>query len=195
MNAQPSGDEHIGGPSAGRVISLVCPHDEEVAIGPILPDDLGILFKWLNDETAARDDFSYQPLNCLAYKAWIDRLSQANDMIVFIVRELRQSRAIGFVVFKNFKPAYRSAELGIRIGQEMDRGKGYGTRVARLALDYAWRTLNLHRLSLVAFSENRQALAAYSKAGFQKEAEMRDAAFTNGVWHNVTMMAAINSYT
>jgi RimJ/RimL family protein N-acetyltransferase len=195
MSANPSAEDHGGGPSAGQVISLVSPHDQEIAIGPILPDDLGLLFTWLNDETAARSDFSFRPMDCLAYKEWIDRLSQANNIIVFMLRRLRQSRALGFVVFKNIQPAYRSAELGMRIGQEIDRSKGYGTRAACLALDYAWHTLNLHRLSLIAFSENTRAIAAYQKAGFQEEGIMRDAAFTNGVWHNVTIMAAINPHT
>ena len=47
MSAQPSASYDAGVPSAGRTISLVSPHDEEIAIGPILPDDLGILFAWL----------------------------------------------------------------------------------------------------------------------------------------------------
>lgn len=190
MNAQPLSETHA--PSAGRVISRISPHDGEIAISPVLPEDLGLLFAWLNDAEAARIDFPYRPVDCLSYKDWLDKQSQASSQIVFIVRHMEQVRALGFVMFKNMQQAYRAAELGIRIGQEADRGRGYGSRATSLAMTYAWGTLNLHRLSLNVFAENTRAIAAYRKVGFVEEGVMRDAAFTDGQWRDVVVMAAIN---
>lgn len=190
MNAKPSCEAHV--PSAGRVISRISPHDDEIAIGPVLPEDLGLLFTWLNDAEAARIDFPYRPVDCLSYKDWLDKQSQSSSQILFIVRHMAQARAIGFVMFKNMQQAYQAAELGMRIGDEADRGKGYGSRAAILALAYAWHTLNLHRVSLNVFAENRRAIAAYRKVGFVEEGTMRDAAFTEGKWRDVVVMAAIN---
>jgi RimJ/RimL family protein N-acetyltransferase len=194
MNARSSDDSYAYRPSAGRAISCVSPHDAQIAIGPVLPEDLGILFTWLNDVQSAGSDFSYRPVDCVSYKEWLDRQTQASSQILFMIRQLAQSRAIGFVIFKNLQPVYRAAEIGIRIGHEADRGNGYGTRATCLALDYAWRTLNLRRVSLNVFVENKRAIAAYRKAGFSEEGVMRDAAFTDGIWHDVTVMGAINPY-
>jgi RimJ/RimL family protein N-acetyltransferase len=178
--------------SPARIISLVSPRDSHVSIGPVLPDDMDMLFVWLNDAEAARSDFSYRPVDWFAYKDWLDRQVQASSQVLFTVRLLESGRLIGFVVFKNLQPAYRAAELGVRIGREEDRGKGYGTRATRLALDYAWNTLNLRRVSLSVFAGNDRAVAAWHSAGFCQEGVMRDAAYTEGSWRDVVIMAAIN---
>jgi RimJ/RimL family protein N-acetyltransferase len=187
-----SRETDAGEKSAARVVSLVSPRDGQVSIGPALPEDLGVLFVWLNDVEAARTDFSYRPVDCVAYKEWLDRQVQASSQVLFTIRLLDPPRPVGFVIFKSFQSAYRSAELGVRIGREEDRGKGYGTRAIRLALDYAWKTLNLHRVSLTVFAGNERAITAWRKAGFQTEGVMRHAAYTGGTWHDVVMMAAIN---
>ena len=179
-------------PSPARVISNVSPRDGKVSIGPILPDDLGSLFVWLNDADTAVHDLVYRPIDCIAYKDWLDQQRQQSQQTLFAVRTVDPPRLIGFVIFKNFQPVTRAAELGVRIGVETDRGRGFGTRAARLALDHAWNTLNLRRLSLAVFAGNVRAIAAYRSAGFQEEGVMRQAAFTAGTWRDVVMMAAIN---
>lgn len=180
--------QHV--PSAARVISSVSPRDEVVSIGPVLPDDMGALFTWLNDVSAAASDMTYRPIDCLAFKGWLEE--QARQQLLFSVRTIQPPRLIGFVVFKNMQPAARAAEIGVRIGVEADRGRGWGTRATRLALRYAWGTLNLHRVSLTAFADNPRAIAAYRRAGFREEGVMREAAFTEGTWRDVVVMAAIN---
>jgi RimJ/RimL family protein N-acetyltransferase len=177
-------------PSASRAISSVSPRDDEVSIGPVLPDDMGALFVWLNDADTAAHDMTYRPIDCIAFKDWLEQ--QRQQQLLFSVRTLQPPRLVGFVIFKNMQPVTRAVEIGVRIGVEQDRSRGLGTRATRLALDYAWRTLNLHRVSLAVFSGNARAIAAYRRAGFQEEGVMRQAAFTAGTWHDVVVMAAIN---
>jgi RimJ/RimL family protein N-acetyltransferase len=98
---------------------------------------------------------------------------------------------IGFVLFKNFQSVYQTAELGVRIGDESERGKGYGTRAVRLALDYAWSVLNLHRVSLNVLAHNERAIVSYLHAGFAIEGKLREAAFIDGQWRDVVAMAAL----
>ena len=111
--------------------------------------------------------------------------------ILFIIRTISDMRAIGMVVFKNMQQACRAAELGIRIGNATDRGRGYGTRALRLAIAYGWGTLNLHRIGLDVMADNAQALAAYRKVGFLTEGNKRDAAYVGGRWHDMVMMGII----
>src|ERR1700759_3788242 len=115
-------------PSAARVISGVSPRDDGVSIGPILPEDLGSLFVWLNDADAAVSDMTYRPVDAIAYKEWLDRHAQQSQQTLFSVRTLEPPRLVGFAIFKNLQMVVRSAELGVRIGIEGDRGKGFGTR-------------------------------------------------------------------
>jgi len=182
-----------GAPSeaASRAIAKVSPKSGNTAIGPALPDDVGNLFLWLNDAEAAQSDAHYRPVDPLAFKDWLDRHTKAMPAL-FVIRILRPARAVGFVLFKNLNPPFRVAELGVRIGAEQDRGKGFGSAAIALALDYAWNSLNLRRVSLTVFAGNDRAVAAYTRAGFREEGLMRQAAFSGGQWHDVVMMAALN---
>jgi RimJ/RimL family protein N-acetyltransferase len=191
MSAQAIFTPGAASEAASRAIAKVSPKSGNTAIGPALPDDIGNLFLWLNDAQAAQADAPYRPVDPLAFKDWLDRHTKAMPAL-FVIRMLRPARAIGFVLFKNLNPVFRAAELGVRIGAEQDRGKGFGSAAITLALDYAWNSLNLRRVSLTVFAGNDQALAAYVRAGFREEGLMRQAAFCSGHWHDVVMMAALN---
>jgi RimJ/RimL family protein N-acetyltransferase len=177
---------------ASRAVARVSLSGGGVALSPALPDDIGSLFLWLNDAKAALEDMPYRPVDCLVFKEWLDQQARQNGQVLFIIRTLQPSRAIGFVLFKNLNPVFRAAELGVRIGDEGDRGKGHGSAGLRLALDYAWNTLNLKRVWLTVLAKNTRAIAAYARAGFEQEGVMRQAAFIGGQWMDVVMMAALN---
>jgi RimJ/RimL family protein N-acetyltransferase len=166
--------------------------DDTISLAPMLPQDFGLLFTWLNDADAAAMDVPYLPVSCLAYRDWLEKIGRDSSQLLFSVRLRAQpEQALGFILFKNFQSVYRCAELGARIGQECERGHGYGTRAVRLALSYAWNTLNLHRVSLQVFADNQRAQACYRNAGLIQEGLMRDGAFTGGQWRDVALMAAL----
>ncbi len=133
----------------------------------------------------------YRPIDCVSYKVWLDKQLQEANQILFIIRPLNDPRAIGFVQMKNFHAVYHAVELSIRIGEEKDRGKGYGSHAVRLALDYAWTTLNMHRVTLNVFSGNARAIAAYRRAGFCEEGILRHGAYVGGEWLDVVVMGAV----
>src|SRR5215469_2879388 len=173
-------------------LTAVSLRNEAVTIGPLLPEDTGSLFLWLNDVDAARLDLAYRPTDWLAFKAWLDELPRTQTQLVFAIRKVFEPQIVGFVVFKNIQLVHRSAEMGVRIGAESERGKGYGTKALMLAANYAWNHLNLHRLSLTVFAHNARAIAAYRTAGFREEGRLQDAAFIDGEWVDVIPMALVN---
>ena len=54
------------------VVGQVSPSDGVVSLGPIQQRDLDSLFVWLNDARAATLDLPYRPLDCLAFRDWLD---------------------------------------------------------------------------------------------------------------------------
>lgn len=179
-------------PAALAIVPAQALSDDEISLAAMLPQDFNLLFTWLNDADAAAMDVPYLPVSCLAYRDWLEKIARDSSQLLFSVRRHAQpEQALGFILFKNFQTVYRSAELGARIGQEYERGHGYGARAVRLALSYAWNTLNLHRVSLHVFADNQRALACYRKAGLVQEGLMRDGAFTGGKWRDVALMAAL----
>ena len=106
--------------------------------------------------------------------------------------ERRQDPAIiGYVQINGINSVHRSAEIGIRIGEEKHRGQGYGKEALRLAVEFCWNHLNLNRVQLVVFKHNVRAISAYKAVGFRKEGVLRKAAFIGGGWVDLCVMAAL----
>ena len=162
-----------------------------ITIGPLVPDDFGPLFCWINDVAAARLDFAYRPVDMMAHQQWWDGLGKDPHKVVFAIRKAADTAIIGYVQITGINIVHRSAELGIRIGEEKNRGQGYGKEAIRLAVDFCWNHLNLNRVQLIVFKHNQRAIGAYKTAGFRREGVLRKAAFIGGEWVDLTIMAAL----
>jgi RimJ/RimL family protein N-acetyltransferase len=174
-------------------IASLSRRDARVTIGPVLPDDMGALYLWFNDVEAAKLDFPYVPVDGIAFKAWVEKQARSEGEYLFAIRRLQELPLIGYGLIRNVHPIHRSAEIGIRIGRETDRGKGYGASALRLMTDYVFDTLNLNRLSLSVRADNLRAIAAYEQAGFVTEGTLRQANYLNGAWVDMTIMAILKS--
>jgi RimJ/RimL family protein N-acetyltransferase len=61
-----------------------------------------------------------------------------------------------------------------------------------LALDYAFRALGLHRVSVRVLAHNARAIRAYQKCGFVAEGREREAAFIDGAWYDDLIMGVLD---
>jgi RimJ/RimL family protein N-acetyltransferase len=162
-----------------------------ISIGPFVPEDFAAMFCWFNDVAAARLDLAYRPVDMMAHQQWWQGLSKDPSKVVFAIRKTGEPVIIGFVQITAINSVHRSAEMGVRIGEEKNRGQGYGTEALRLALDFCWNHLNLNRVQLSVLKHNLRAIAAYKAAGFRKEGRMRRAAYISGNWVDLILMAAL----
>ena len=53
---------------------------------------------------------------------------------------------------------HKKAEYGIFIGEDTAVGKGFGSEAARLAVDYGFEELGLHKIFVRAFADNAGAI-------------------------------------
>jgi RimJ/RimL family protein N-acetyltransferase len=162
-----------------------------ITIGPFVPEEFGPLFCWINDVATAQLDFAYRPVDMMAHRQWWDGLGKDPSKVMFAIRKTIEPLIIGFVQINAINSVHRSAELGIRIGEEKNRGQGYGKEALNLAVDYCWNHLNLNRVQLLVFRHNHRAIGAYKAAGFKKEGVLRKAAFIGGEWVDLVLMASL----
>lgn len=87
----------------------------------------------------------------------------------------------------------RRASFAIGIHRPELLGRGLGTEATRLVLDFAFKQLKLHRLSLRVIAYNERAISAYKKCGFIVEGREREAGFVNGQWHDDIIMGLLES--
>lgn len=82
----------------------------------------------------------------------------------------------------------RTATVGIFIGDEENKNKGYGSEALILLLDYGFNILNLHNIKLDVFSFNERAIACYKKVGFKEYGRRHECYFLDGKYHDVISM-------
>jgi [ribosomal protein S5]-alanine N-acetyltransferase len=160
-----------------------------VVVGAFVPDDYPAMYCWANDVAAARLDGTFRPMNLKDLLNWCQT---GNDpaRIMLSIRRRTDPKIIGYVHIQNINAVHRSADIGIRIGEERYRGKGYGKEALTIGLDYCWNHLNLERLGLIVFRNNVRAINAYRAVGFKKEGVLKRLFFIDGAWVDVVVMAA-----
>lgn len=164
--------------------------NERVRIRPITLADTDLIIKWRNSD-AVRQNFIYQKLFTKeSHETWMKTMVEPGHVAQFIIEDIRTGTPVGSVYLRDIDTANEKAEFGIFLGDF--RGKGYGTEATKLILQYAFETLNLHRVFLRVFADNTGAIRSYEKAGFVFEGRFRDDVKISGLFRDVVFMSIIN---
>lgn len=122
---------------------------------------------------------------------WQKRLENAREHGVSLVAEI-DGAVVGHLGL-HFEPNPRrrhAAGLGMMV-DAAHHGRGVGRRLLAAAIELAENWLNLTRLELTVFTDNRAAIALYEKHGFRIEGESPGYALRDGVHASVYHMARI----
>ena len=165
---------------------------KSVSLGPVIPADFPALFRWGNDLDAARLNEAYRPADWNSHQEWWSNIGKDPSKVVFAIRKYDSTNIVGYVQILNINGTHRSADIGVRIGEEADRGHGYGSEAMALAVDYCWKHLNISRVGLSVFRTNDRAIKLYAGLGFEAEGVLRRAVFIDGQWVDVVLMAILH---
>ena len=138
----------------------------EVTIRPITYDDTENIIKWRNSEYVNSRFIDRRLFTKESHEEWLKTYVEEGKAAQFII--LLDGEAVGSVYLRDIDPDKKEAEYGIFIGEENARGKGVGTKSAKLILKYAFEELNLEKIFLRVFKDNPGAVKSYEKAGFKK---------------------------
>jgi RimJ/RimL family protein N-acetyltransferase len=110
-------------------------------------------------------------------RAWWEN-RRASGEPTFAIETLA-GELIGVCNLEQVSDRARTAWLGIWIAKgNWDRG--YGADALRLLCGFAFREMNLQRVSLAVYESNPRARRAYEKVGFKEEGRLRRAHFVGG---------------
>lgn len=163
-----------------------------IYLRPMTYEDTDLIVSWRNQE-AVRRNFIYQELFTReSHEQWIHTMVETGKVVQMVICETEGGRPVGSVYLRDIDRQHNKAEYGIFIGGEGARGKGYGTVAARLMIRYAFKELGLHRLFLRVFADNEQAIRSYEKAGFEREAYLREDVCIEGCYRDIVLMGMLN---
>jgi len=156
-------------------------------------EDTDRIVAWRNSD-GVRKNFIYQALFTReSHENWIRTKIETGQVVQMIICETDTDRPVGSVYIRDIDHTHHKAEYGIFIGEDCARGKGYGTAAAKLMIAYSFEQLKLHRLFLRVYADNQQAIRSYEKAGFEKEAYLRDDVCIDGIYRDIVLMGILNT--
>ncbi len=141
--------------------------------------------EWMNDFQVT--DYIGRTNQITTYngeKEYLENMINDDNSRNFNIIEIGTDKLIGTVGLEQFKWIERSAVLGIFIGDNDFRSKGYGTEAIKIILEYGFKYLNLHSIRLNLLSINERAHKCYLKCGFKDTGVSREQIFLNGKYYD-----------
>jgi RimJ/RimL family protein N-acetyltransferase len=159
---------------------------QRIYLSPISLEDAEAYTAWLNDlETTRFLTLASAQVTLQGERDFLPRMSKEHE---YAVVERGTDRLLGNCGLQAVEEVNRTAEVGIFLGENAARGKGYGTEALRLLCDYSFNVLNLRSLMLRVYGYNARAMACYRKAGFKEIGRRRQAHFYGGSYHDLVFM-------
>ena len=156
--------------------------------------DLEKFVEWINDPEVTAGLTLFLPMSSVDEDKWFETVMQKPQEEKPLVIDMKDGddwRLIGNSSFFDLDWVARAAEVGIMIGEKTVWDQGYGTEVMTLLLRHGFATLNLNRIYLRVYAENKRAIRTYEKAGFVHEGRMRQAVYKHGAYSDVLFMSVL----
>ncbi len=157
---------------------------------PVEKSDIGLVLKWINDETIMPYMVSHFPYSEAYEEAWVERISKSETDRVFIICTADDT-PIGTIGLHGINQRDRSAELGLGIFEKAYWGRGYGSDAIIALLRFVFEEMNFHRIQLHVHEDNARAKRAYEKCGFVEEGLLRETSFRGGRYTNTFLMSIL----
>ena len=156
--------------------------------------DLEKFLEWINDPEVTEGLTLFLPMSSIDEDKWFENAMgrpQEEKPLVIDRKDGDDWQLIGNSGFFDFDWVARSAEVGIMIGEKSVWNQGYGTEVMTLLLRHGFATLNLNRIYLRVYAENKRAIRTYEKVGFVHEGRMRQGVYKQGEYFDVLFMSVL----
>lgn len=141
---------------------------KNVSIRPLSECDIEFLREWRNDETNTKYLRKLPYITSEMQQSWFEKYLSDNDEICFAIEEIKElNRIVGSLSLYNFKE--KQAEFGkILIGCHQAHGKNIGVNSIIALLHVAFNDLNLDKVVLHVYADNKGAVHVYEKVGFSR---------------------------
>ena len=154
---------------------------QQVVLRELRASDAASLFALLTTEEVSR--FISPPPSTVEgferFIAWTIRQRTAGTYACFAVTVAGYDTAIGIFQVRETEPGFGTAEWGFAIGSDF-WGTGVFQDGANLVVDFAFRTLGVHRLEARAAVKNGRGNGALQKMGAVQECVLRKSFLKDG---------------
>ena len=122
--------------------------------------------KWLNDPVVNKY-LETREATIEDLKEYIKSRKKSPNCLFFGIFLKENNKHIGNVKLEPIDFEKKISDFGMMIGEKEYWGKGIGTEVTQLVINYAFNELNLKKIRLGVIPENIPARKVYEKVGFK----------------------------
>jgi RimJ/RimL family protein N-acetyltransferase len=144
------------------------------------PADFKQLIEWISDEQLLTNWsgslFNY-PLTKESLDWYLEGTNdlQKSDALVYKAVDTKTGTTVGHISLGSISRKNRSARISrVLVGNTCERGRGTCQSMITAILKVGFEEVDLHRISLGVYSDNKAAIRCYEKAGFVIEGLSRD---------------------
>lgn len=129
-------------------------------------EDTALAVKWRN-APCVREQFIFRDIVTEEmHREWFETKVLTGKVEQFVIGLMENGEEIGSQYFRDVDKEKHTAEYGVYIGREDMLGKGYGSEVMELALEYARTDMGMKEIGLRVLETNIRARKVYERAGF-----------------------------
>ena len=164
---------------------------EKIILRPIKFDDWEKTYIWRNDLFIKASTMSHPfPITIEMEKEWyeVNLNSKNNNFLPFTVVDKASGNTIGYFSLNNINWISRNAFVSGAIGERSNVGKGMGNEAVELLLDYAFGSLNLHKICAYV-KEDHPAMKTWLKSNAVIEGKLKEHYFEAGEYKNVLFIS------
>lgn len=167
---------------------------KKIYLSPVHEDDIEKYVYWMNNRDVTDNLGNTVFLNTLtSEKEWFLNLGK-NGNVTFAIVKKEDDELIGNCSLMHIDRINRKCTLGIFIGDDKNRNKGYGQEVLTMLVNYAFNFQNMHSIDLKVFSFNEPAIKCYEKVGFKKCGIRHEAYYLDGNYYDEVTMEILKKY-
>ena len=159
---------------------------------PLEREDAPLFVTWLNDSEVTRTlEIFYRPINLQTELDFIETVYKSEHDVVLGIVTKDTNALIGVTGLHKLECKHRRAVFTICISAKSSWRKGYGTATTALMTGYAFETLNMNRVGLEVYEDNKPGIKAYEKVGCKHEDTLRQMMYREGRYWNKIIMSIL----
>jgi [ribosomal protein S5]-alanine N-acetyltransferase len=155
---------------------------ERVTLRPGRDEDAELFVRWFADVEVTRYLGRRMAVALYEEQDFLKKIGESKNDVWWMID--LEGRGIGASGIHAISWVDANGTTGTMIGEKECWGKGFATESIRLRTRYAFRELNLHKLTTEVVAENAASRKALERNGYRTVGVRREQSFSEGKWHD-----------
>ena len=158
----------------------------------VLEDVEGGYHRWMNDPQVTHFlESRFRPSSKSDLRSYVESVDLDKNSWLFAGVLLEDDRHIGNIKLGPVNWIHRVADIGLLIGEQDCWGKGFAGEMIDLVVDFAFSSLNLHKVTASCYGNHEASASAFKKSGFSVEGTRKEQFYCDGEYVDMTLLGLI----